>query len=266
MEKIKSTKNIEEPEEVKTTSKSKEKEELPDGYFNEMLAAMKKQMDEQAEIIKKQNEAIAELTKKSMDKTENASNDTNAELVRLLSNLQNSSGSATKMVKVIHLDDVAQAMFKLQNGKTIKFTKASPTDSTYGKMVPVSEEDALLLLSEYETSFVRGALKFDEEHQYLLRDKGIDVDRINYKSLEDIEKFETLDIDGITKLYDSLQAFQKDMLKAHIVNLIRQDKVDETIVDKIKHLNRLSKKEGDVLNNQGAYDLILEKLKDAGIE
>lgn len=265
MEKIKSTKNIEETEEVKQGETKSQKQY----NFEEMFAAMKKQMDEQAAIIKKQNEAIAELTKKSMAKPvegSSASNDTNAELVRLLSNLQNNTNTAAKMVKVIHLDDVAQAMFKLQNGKTIKFTKADASDSTYGKIVPVSEEDALLLLNEYESSFVRGALKFDEEHQYLLRDKGIDVDKINYNSLEDIEKFETLSNDEITKLYSGLKAFQKDMLKAHIVDLIRHNKVDEALVDRIKHLNRLSKKEGDVLNNQGSYDLILEKLREGGLE
>ena len=265
MEKIKSTKNIEEIDEVKQGETKSQKQ-----YdFEEMFAAMKKQMDEQAEIIKKQNEAIAELTKKSMAKPvegSTQSNDTNAELVRLLSNLQNNTNTAAKMVKVIHLDDVAQAMFKLQNGKTIKFSKADASDSTYGKIVPVSEEDALLLLNEYESSFVRGALKFDEEHQYLLRDKGIDVDKINYNSLEDIEKFENLSNDEITQLYSGLKAFQKDMLKAHIVDLIRHNKVDETLVDKIKHLNRLSKKEGDVLNNQGSYDLILEKLREGGLE
>lgn len=265
MEKIKSTKNIEEIDEVKQGETKSQKQ-----YdFQEMFAAMKKQMDEQAEIIKKQNEAIAELTKKSMAKPvegSTQSNDTNAELVRLLSNLQNNTNTAAKMVKVIHLDDVAQAMFKLQNGKTIKFSKADASDSTYGKIVPVSEEDALLLLNEYESSFVRGALKFDEEHQYLLRDKGIDVDKINYNSLEDIEKFENLSNDEITQLYSGLKAFQKDMLKAHIVDLIRHNKVDETLVDKIKHLNRLSKKEGDVLNNQGSYDLILEKLREGGLE
>jgi hypothetical protein len=131
----------------------------------------------------------------------------------------------------------------------------------------VSEEDAILLLNEYESAFVRGALKFDEEHQYLLRDKGIDVDSINYKSMEDINKFEELDEDGIVKLYDSLKAFPKEMLKTHIVNIIRHSKkLDETLVDKIKLLNRLSKKEGDLLNNQGAYDFILEKLREGGLE
>ena len=263
MEKIKSTGNIEE------TAVSPTKVEEPKTDFEAMFAAMKKQMDEQAEMIKKQNETIAELTKKSL--AENKSKDTNSneEILKLLTSLQNGQNnlSQTKMVKVIHLDDVAQAMFKLQNGRTIKFTKASQDDSTYGKIVPVSEEDAILLLNEYESAFVRGALKFDEEHQYLLRDKGIDVDSINYKSMEDINKFEELDENGIVKLYDSLKAFQKEMLKTHIVNIIRHSKkLDETLVDKIKLLNRLSKKEGDLLNNQGAYDFILEKLREGGLE
>lgn len=263
MEKIKNEQNIEE------NKKTKSQDENID--FAAMFAAMKKQMDEQAETIKKQNEAIAELTKKSLEKPSNKSNDSNsaginAEVLSILQNLQNGTSASHKMVKVICLDDVAQAMFKLQNGKILRFSKSSADDTTYGKIVPISEEDAILLLSEYESAFVRGALKFDEEHQYLLREKGIDVDKINYHPMEDIKNFENLDDEGITALYKSLKAFQKDMLKAHIVSLIRQDKVNETLVDKIKHLNRLSKKEGDVLDNKGAYDLILERLKEGGLE
>lgn len=257
MEKIKSTKNIEDVE--KDTKKN-------ETDFAAMFASMKKQMDEQAEIIKKQNEAIAQLTKKSISKEENSSNDTNAELLKILSNLQNNTAPKSNVIKVIHLDDVAQAMYKLQNGKIIKFVKNSPADSTYGKIVPVSEEDALLLLNEYGDAFARGSLKFDEEHQYILRDKGIDVSKINYHSLEEIDKFETMSNEEIERLYKSLQAFQKDMLKMHIVNLIRENKVDEALVDRIKFVNRLSKKDGDILNNQGAYDLILEKLKEGGLE
>ena len=262
MEKIKNEQNIEETKSVKSQDEKVD--------FAAMFAAMKKQMDEQAETIKKQNEAIAELTKKSLESNNdnNNSNNTgiNAEILSILQNLQNGTSASRKMVKVICLDDVAQAMFKLQNGKMLRFSKSSAEDTTYGKIVPISEEDALLLLSEYEGAFVRGALKFDEEHQYLLREKGIEVDKINYHPMEDIKNFEILDNEGITELYKNLKAFQKDMLKAHIVNLIRQDKVNETLVDKIKHLNRLSKKEGDVLDNKGAYDLILERLKEGGLE
>lgn len=270
MEKIKSE-NIEETNTNQKVEKKVEKTSTPD--ITAILAEMQKQIDslkkdkeEQNEIIKKQNIALENLA------SNNGSLSSNNEILSILKGLKESN-YAPKMVKVIFLDDVAQAMFKLQNGTIVKFVKDGPMDSTYGKIVPVSEENAMLLLNEYPDTFKRGALKFDEEHMYLLEEKGIDTSKINYKAMEEIKKFEELNKDEIIALYNNLKYWQKDILKTHIVNLIKEGKANEDLVDKIKILNRLSKEETFVLRKDnsgydkvGAYETILQKLKEAGIE
>ena len=265
MEKIKTDNK----EEKKTIEKSTIKNEAePKTEINnevaEMMKAMelmKKQMAAQEELIKKQGEALANLAEgKSSD-----SNGNNAELISLLKGLQNNANNqpTMNMVKVTCLEDCGGAQFRLQNGMVIKFVNEG--DGTYGKIVPVSMSDAILLLNEYTQTFMRGALKFDEDHMYMLREKGIDVDKINYKPMESIQNFPNLDKEGVINLYKSLRAFQKDMLKTYIVRLINAGKADEELADKVKVLNRLSKADS-IDGKTGLYETILEKLKEINID
>ena len=253
MEKIKP-----ENKDEKIVEKEKTIKETKTQDFEALFKRMQEQIDSQAEIIKKQNEVISKFN--------NNPSDSNAELLTLLRGLTQSNNDIGS-VKVIYLEDCGQAMFKLQNGRVIKFRKEGANQSTYGKIVPVSMEDAILLLNEYTSTFERGAIKFDEDHMYMLREKGIDVDSINYNPMDSIVKFEELDNDGIKTLYSSLMAYQKDMLKNHIVRLMTSNKVKDidSFVDKIKFLNRLTKVDSPD-GKTGAYELILEKLREAGIE
>lgn len=264
MEKIK-TENKEEKKTTEKTTATKSVEATVEASAEvaEMMKAMelmKKQMQAQEELIKKQGEALANLAE---SKTSDTSGN-NAELISLLKGLQNNNANPTlDMVKVTCLEDCGGAQFRLQNGMVIKFINEG--DGTYGKIVPVSMADAILLLNEYTQTFKRGALKFDEDHMYMLREKGIDVDAINYKPMESIQNFQNLDKDGITNLYKSLRAFQKDMLKTYIVRLINAGKADEELADKIKILNRLSKADS-IDGKTGLYETILEKLKEINID
>lgn len=264
MEKIK-TDNKEEkkPIEKNTTKTEAEPKVEVNNEVAEMMKAMdlmKKQMAAQEELIKRQGEALTKLSEaKASD-----SNGNNAELISLLKGLQNNANNQTmNMVKVTCLEDCGGAQFRLQNGMVIKFLNEG--DGTYGKIVPVSMSDAILLLNEYTQTFMRGALKFDEDHMYMLREKGIDVDKINYKPMESIQNFPNLDKEGIAALYNSLRAFQKDMLKTYIVRLINAGKADEELADKIKILNRLSKADS-IDGKTGLYETILEKLKEINID
>ena len=228
--------------------------------FEAMFKQMQEQIQRQAEVIKKQGEVIANMQN-------NTPSDSNQELISLLKNFQSQGSKDISSVKVICLEDCGQAMFKLQNGRVIKFRKEGLNQTTYGKIVPVSMEDAILLLNEYTETFERGAIKFDEDHMYMLREKGIDVDSINYKPMESILKFEELDNDGIKNLYNNLKVFQKDMLKNHILKRLISNEIKDldSFVDKIKFLNKLTKV--DSLDGKtGSYELILEKLKTEGIE
>ena len=230
--------------------------------FEKLFAQMQKQINDQAEMIKKQNEVISKMSNTSV-----SNSGSNAELIRLLEGLQPQPRNDVGSVKVICLEDCGQAMFKLQNGRIIKFRKEGIDQTTYGKIVPVSLEDATLLLNEYTTTFERGALKFDEDHMYMLREKGINVDAIDYKPMESIAKFEELDNEGIKNLYNSLRVFQRDMLKTHIVKLLTSNKVKnlDTFVEKIKLLNRISKADS-IDGKTGSYELILNKLREVGVE
>jgi hypothetical protein len=222
--------------------------------FTIMQNEMQAQIKEQAEIIAKQNKAIAQMSEKNINEiTQSGSAVGNNDLLDALKALKNDKPSLD-MVKVIQLEDCHQAMFKLQNGRIIKFTY-------YGQIVPVSMSDAILLINEYNNTFKRGALTLDEDHMYMLRENGIDVDSINYKPMESIKQFDTLDIKGVEKLYSSLQAFQKEMLKSYIVGEIKKDKVDESFIDKIKALNKLSKKDS-IDGKTGTYEYILSKLSE----
>ena len=214
-------------------------------------------------IIEKQKEALA---KTSSQRFEDKSNNGNLELLEILKSFQNSNQNPSlNMVKVICLEDCGQAMFKLQNGRIVKFTKEGAGRSTYGKIVPISMEDAILLLNQYTGTFERGALKFDEDHMYMLKEKGIDIENINYQPIESFEKFTELDKEGIEKLYKSLRVFQKEMLKSYIVKLINSGKVDESFIEKIKILNKFSKVDS-IDGRTGQYEMILGKLKELGIE
>lgn len=250
-------------EEKNVIKENEENKDVQTTDFEKLFAQMKAQIDKQAEIIQKQNEVISKFNVKST----NNSNNSNEELIELLKGLQPQTTKDIGSVKVICLEDVGQAMFKLQNGRVIKFRKEGVGQTTYGKIVPISMEDAILLLNEYTTTFERGAIKFDEDHMYMLREKGIDVDSINYHPLESISKFEELDNDGIKELYSNLKVFQKDMLKNFIVKLMTSNKVKDidSFIDKIKFLNRISKVDS-IDGKTGSYELILSKLREAGIE
>lgn len=253
MEKIK-------PENKEIKTQTKEVSEVKTQDFEALFKQMQEQIEKQAEIIKKQSEVISNFETTS-------SANPNQELIALLKSFQTQQSKDISSVKVICLEDCGQAMFKLQNGRVIKFRKDGPNQSTYGKIVPVSMEDAILLLNEYTATFERGAIKFDEDHMYMLREKGIDVDSINYNPMDSILEFEKLDNEGIKSLYNNLKVFQKDMLKNHIVKTLVSNKVKdlEAFIDKIKFLNKLTK--ADSLDGKtGSYELILDKLRQEGIE
>lgn len=263
MEKIKSEiKETKIENKIETEEKEVKKENQKDDFSN-IIALMQKQIDEQKAIIEKQKEALA---KTSSQRFEDKSNNGNLELLEILKSFQNSNQNPSlNMVKVICLEDCGQAMFKLQNGRIVKFTKEGAGRSTYGKIVPISMEDAILLLNQYTGTFERGALKFDEDHMYMLKEKGIDIENINYQPIESFEKFTELDKEGIEKLYKSLRVFQKEMLKSYIVKLINSGKVDESFIEKIKILNKFSKVDS-IDGRTGQYEMILGKLKELGIE
>jgi hypothetical protein len=222
--------------------------------FTLMQNEMQAQIKEQAEIIAKQNKAIAQMSEKNINEITQSGNATvNNDLLDALKALKNNKPTLD-MVKVMYLEDSHQAMFKLQNGRMIKFTH-------YGQIVPVSMADAILLINEYNNTFKRGALRFDEDHMYMLVENGIDVDSIDYKPMDSIKNFNNLDISGVEKLYSSLQVFQREMLKSYIVKEIKKDKIDDAFIDKIKALNKLSKKDS-IDGKTGTYEYILSKLSE----
>ena len=99
-----------------------------------------KMLKEQAEIIEKQKKALESLLNEKSVKQDTANaNSNNAIMIDLLNTLK--TNSRRDVVKVIHLDNVAQAIFKLSNGNKIRFTY-------YGQVQPMSIVDAELLLNQ----------------------------------------------------------------------------------------------------------------------
>lgn len=248
------TEEVIEKKQKATTVKSEDNTQEIWKRLEELEKNFKSQIAEKDKVIEKQNKIIEELGTKGSE-----TQDTATVLAELIKSLKGEDKPSDK-VKVIHLDDVKQAHYKLQNGMEIKFHR-------YGEVMTVSEDVAEMLLNKYRKTFERGALNFDSEHQYMLANVGIDTSKINYKFAETVKDFDKMSKEQAKQFFDTLAPFQVEALKLHIINKIREaDKAYRTteVIENIRYLNKLSKEKAQ--SKRGAFDYIIEKLNEAKID
>lgn len=230
------------------------------GATEEMLMKRLESITEQQakyeQIIASQNEMIQKLMKanESATKYAGSSNGGNADVTAQLAELlreMNQQQSVSKLVKVINLMDCAQCQFETTPGTYITFNR-------YGQSFPVSEMDAEILLNRYYQTFENGGLTFDADHLYILKEKGLDVDKINYHPLETIEKANTMSVEELKRLFFSISSFQREMFKLYIVKQLNAGKKFLSS-DKVRLLNKWSKQ--IYVSNVGGYETIISMLE-----
>lgn len=251
--------------EKKTKNKAKEtsnKESSASSSLEEILLKkleeLSKQQEQQAKIIEHQNEVIANLSLKKVEAVKQQSGDgfnIGDNLVSLIQELKDQN-TKPKFVKVINLTNYAQCQYETTPGNYITFKE-------YGQSFPVSESDAEILLNKYMPSFRVGALAFDADHMYLLKEKGIDVEKINYHPIETIENAPNMSIDDLKKAFYGMAVYQRDMLKMHIVGKIMEGK-DFLPIDTVRRLNVWSK--NIMGTKQGGYEQIIARLESKELE
>lgn len=251
MEKITKT-NTTQKETIKKESAQNLVKNNKDDEILKQLEELKASLSKKDEIINAQQEVIAKMGENS--KNNETHHDVTGDLLEIIAQLrsENSKSQTRDVVKVIHLDNVQQSQFKLSNGRVLTF-------NSYGQIMPMSVIDAELLLNEYIETFKRGALTFDDEHIYMIRERGIDTSCINYKPLESIDKIPSLNDDELVALFKELSPFQREMMKSHIISELAKNK-DYITVDRVRLLNKTSKA---IYNSKtGGFEYIIEKFNE----